>query len=89
VKRWTRSPQRVAQARVEVDARITGEIGPGLLVFVCAQPEDTDPERNSRVPPLPLQATLALATLTGLVFLLGVYPTPFWNAIVAVTHDLG
>ena len=34
--------QRVAQARVEVDARITGEIGPGLLVFVCAQPEDTE-----------------------------------------------
>jgi D-tyrosyl-tRNA(Tyr) deacylase len=34
--------QRVAQARVEVDARITVEIGPGLLVFVCAQPEDTE-----------------------------------------------
>src|SRR3984893_16753137 len=60
-----------------------------ILATMYAQPEDTDRENNARVPPLPLQATLALATLTALVFLLGVYPTPFWNAIVAVTHDLG
>jgi len=33
--------QRVAQAHVEVDKRITGEIGRGLLVFVCAEPDDT------------------------------------------------
>ena len=34
--------QRVSQARVEVDGRITGEIGHGLLVFVCAEPQDTE-----------------------------------------------
>jgi NADH-quinone oxidoreductase subunit N len=39
--------------------------------------------------PLPLPATVALAALTGIVFLLGVYPTPFWNAILAVTRNLG
>jgi D-aminoacyl-tRNA deacylase len=33
--------QRVAFARVRVDDRIAGEIGPGLLVFVCAEPADT------------------------------------------------
>ena len=30
----------------------------------------------------------ALAALTGLVFLLGIYPTPFWNVIVAATRNL-
>jgi D-tyrosyl-tRNA(Tyr) deacylase len=34
--------QRVAFARVKVDARIAGAIGPGLLVFVCAEPADTE-----------------------------------------------
>ena len=34
--------QRVAQARVEVAGRITGAIGPGLLVLVCAEPADTE-----------------------------------------------
>lgn len=33
--------QRVTHARVEVDDRVTGAIGPGLLVLVCAQPTDT------------------------------------------------
>ncbi len=33
--------QRVARARVEVAGRITGEIGHGLLVLVCAEPTDT------------------------------------------------
>ena len=33
--------QRVASARVEVGGRLTGAIGPGLLVLVCAQPSDT------------------------------------------------
>jgi D-tyrosyl-tRNA(Tyr) deacylase len=32
--------QRVAEARVEVDGRIVGSIGRGLLVFVCAEPDD-------------------------------------------------
>ena len=34
--------QRVRQARVEVAGRVTGAIGPGLLVFVCAEPADTE-----------------------------------------------
>ncbi len=33
--------QRVAQARVEIDERTVGAIGPGLLVLLCAEPDDT------------------------------------------------
>ena len=33
--------QRVSEARVEVAGRVTGQIGPGLLMLVCAEPEDT------------------------------------------------
>jgi D-tyrosyl-tRNA(Tyr) deacylase len=33
--------QRVREARVEVAGRVTGAIGPGLLVLVCAEPADT------------------------------------------------
>ena len=34
--------QRVAEARVTLDGRVTGEIGPGLLLLVCAEPDDGD-----------------------------------------------
>jgi D-tyrosyl-tRNA(Tyr) deacylase len=34
--------QRVAEARVTVAGRVTGEIGPGLLLLVCAEPADGD-----------------------------------------------
>jgi D-tyrosyl-tRNA(Tyr) deacylase len=34
--------QRVARARVRVGERVSGEIGPGLLVFVCAEPADSE-----------------------------------------------
>jgi D-tyrosyl-tRNA(Tyr) deacylase len=34
--------QRVAQARVDVGGVVVGAIGRGLLVLVCAEPEDTD-----------------------------------------------
>ena len=34
--------QRVSSARVEVAGQVTGAIGPGLLVFVCAEPADTE-----------------------------------------------
>ncbi len=34
--------QRVSSARVEVDGRITGGIGTGLLMLVCAEPADTE-----------------------------------------------
>jgi D-tyrosyl-tRNA(Tyr) deacylase len=35
--------QRVASARVEVEGRVVGSIGQGLLVFVCAEPQDGEP----------------------------------------------
>lgn len=34
--------QRVAHARVDVDGRTVGAIGHGLLVFVCAEPADSN-----------------------------------------------
>ena len=33
--------QRVLRAEVRVDERCIAAIGPGLLVFVCAEPDDT------------------------------------------------
>jgi D-tyrosyl-tRNA(Tyr) deacylase len=36
--------QRVSEARVEVDGRVVGAIGPGLLVLVCAMRGDGDAE---------------------------------------------
>lgn len=36
--------QRVARACVRVDGATVGEIGAGLLVFVCAEPSDGEPE---------------------------------------------
>lgn len=39
--------QRVAHARVDVAGDTVGAIGPGLLVFVCAEPDDgTDQVRR-------------------------------------------
>jgi D-aminoacyl-tRNA deacylase len=34
--------QRVSQARVDIAGQTVGEIGPGLLVLVCAEPDDTE-----------------------------------------------
>ena len=34
--------QRVSSARVEVAGRVTGAIGPGLLMLVCTEPADTE-----------------------------------------------
>lgn len=34
--------QRVAEARVTVAGRVTGDIGPGLLLLVCAEPGDSE-----------------------------------------------
>lgn len=34
--------QRVKQASVEVAGEVVGAIGPGLLVFVCAEPADDE-----------------------------------------------
>jgi D-tyrosyl-tRNA(Tyr) deacylase len=38
--------QRVGQARVEVAGRVTGAIGPGLLMLVCAEPADTEAQAD-------------------------------------------
>lgn len=35
--------QRVSEASCTIDARISGAIGPGLLVFLAIQPEDDAP----------------------------------------------
>ena len=34
--------QRVTEASVTVEGEVIGEIGPGLLILVCAMPEDTE-----------------------------------------------
>ena len=34
--------QRVSEARVEVGGELVGAIGVGLLVFFCAEPDDTE-----------------------------------------------
>ncbi|MCC7151442.1 MAG: D-aminoacyl-tRNA deacylase, partial [Rubrivivax sp.] len=34
--------QRVSQAHVEVDGEVTGRIGHGLLMLVCAEPADQE-----------------------------------------------
>jgi NADH-quinone oxidoreductase subunit N len=60
-----------------------------IVVAMYAQPGDAGQREDSRTLPLPLAASFALAALTGLVFLLGIYPAPLWDAIVAVTRDLG
>jgi D-aminoacyl-tRNA deacylase len=41
--------QRVAQARVEVDAVVVGAIDAGLLVLVCAEPSDTEAQASRLV----------------------------------------
>ncbi len=60
-----------------------------ILVVMYAQPAEPAAARDASARPLSLPATLALAALTGLVFLLGIYPALFWNVIVAATRNLG
>ena len=60
-----------------------------IIVAMYSEPEGPGLEAESSTRPLPLPATLALTALTGLIFLLGVYPAPVWDAIMAVTRDLG
>ncbi|MBN7783729.1 D-tyrosyl-tRNA(Tyr) deacylase [Ponticoccus gilvus] len=38
--------QRVTQARVEVEGAVVGEIGPGLLILICAMQGDTEAEAD-------------------------------------------
>jgi NADH-quinone oxidoreductase subunit N len=60
-----------------------------ILVVMYGRPAEPVAITDAGTLPLPLPATLALAVLTGLVFLLGLYPTPFWNVIVEATRSLG
>ena len=60
-----------------------------IVVVMYGGPADSGTIGEARTLPMPLPATIALATLTGLVFLLGVYPALFWSAIVAATRNLG
>ena len=36
--------QRVTRASVTVDGQIVGQIGAGLLILICAMPDDTEAE---------------------------------------------
>jgi len=38
--------QRVTQTAVRVDGRLTGEIGPGLLILVCAMQGDSEAQAD-------------------------------------------
>jgi len=60
-----------------------------IVVVMYAQPADLGTIRDVSLLALPLPTTIALAALTGLVFLLGVYPALFWGTIVEVTRNLG
>jgi NADH-quinone oxidoreductase subunit N len=56
-----------------------------ILAAMYAKTSDTTDSETA----LPLPATVAVAVLTGLIFLLGLYPAPLWNAIVSAAHNLG
>jgi NADH-quinone oxidoreductase subunit N len=60
-----------------------------IIVAMYSQLGGPDLEGELSTQPLSLPAILALTALTGLIFLLGVYPAPLWDAIIAVTRDLG
>jgi NADH-quinone oxidoreductase subunit N len=60
-----------------------------IVVVMYAQPTAQGTNRDALALPMPLPSTVALAALTGLVFLLGIYPAMFWDTIVAVTRNLG
>ncbi|HYK36122.1 NADH-quinone oxidoreductase subunit N [Alloacidobacterium sp.] len=56
-----------------------------IVAAMYAKTTDMEPARSV----MPLPATVALAVLTGLVFLLGIYPAPLWTAIVTAARSLG
>ena len=60
-----------------------------ILAAMFTKSSDTSPAPAPSRPVLSSLATVALAVLTGLVFLLGLYPTPLWNAIVSAARNLG
>ncbi|QNI33459.1 NADH-quinone oxidoreductase subunit N [Alloacidobacterium dinghuense] len=56
-----------------------------ILAAMYAKTSQIIPQRTT----MPVPATVALAVLTGLIFLLGLYPAPLWNAIVSAARTLG
>ncbi|WP_263366292.1 NADH-quinone oxidoreductase subunit N [Edaphobacter bradus] len=60
-----------------------------IIVVMYSQPAEHIAAGDPGTLPLSIPAALALAALTGLVFLLGVYPALLWNVIVEATHNLG
>jgi NADH-quinone oxidoreductase subunit N len=61
-----------------------------IVVAMYSQSGEADfEEEGSPALPLSLPATLALATLVGLIVMLGVYPAPLWSVIVEATRALG
>ena len=38
--------QRVTRASVTVEGQIVGQIGPGLLILICAMPDDTEADSD-------------------------------------------
>jgi proton-translocating NADH-quinone oxidoreductase, chain N len=60
-----------------------------IVVAMIAQPHDSVTISGADTIRVPLAAAVALAALTGLVFLLGVYPSVLWNIIVDATRSLG
>src|SRR6202011_2018158 len=60
-----------------------------IIVAMYAQPRASALEGDSDTLSLPVGAALALAVLTGLVFLVGVYPAPLWDVMLTATRKLG
>jgi NADH-quinone oxidoreductase subunit N len=60
-----------------------------IIVAMHSRPADHVAIEGLREQRVPVLAALALAALTGLVFLLGVYPAPAWNLIVHATRVTG
>jgi NADH-quinone oxidoreductase subunit N len=60
-----------------------------IVVVMIGQPPDAVTISGVDTIRVPLAAAVALAALTGLVFLLGVYPSVLWNIILDATRSLG
>jgi NADH-quinone oxidoreductase subunit N len=60
-----------------------------IVVAMYSQPSDADFNELSPALPLSLPATFALAALTGLIVVLGIYPGPLWSVILDATRALG
>jgi NADH-quinone oxidoreductase subunit N len=59
-----------------------------IIVAMYAKSPDPETVSDSKKLHFPLSATVALSTLTGLVFLLGVFPAPFWTTVMRATGSI-